>query len=297
MGKGRERRRIKQGIYEMVHFSMDIDLWGSNNFEQSRPEIPGVESEYGVCDSPEQFEELLGPLIQKDPRYFVVSLTHIIKKYEPAEGGWRWRKWGPYIGKGNPQEEYLYDEKGFEGGVWVYHIYELKPREFIEEKGVGLMGPKVTTLKEYMAALKAQNTGGVKDAVVVCVVCGTPQSCEDLIAAGAGKDFDEVEPSWGFSCIGRFLGSGPYRKGCKKKNPAQIGCDWTLGGLFRIHTLEVIGPDGKHHSRFEPATPEVAQAHFKGKEERLASLRKLVEELNAPVKPKGRANEDKEDKR
>ena len=76
MGRGRTRRRIKQGIYEMVHFSMDIELWGSNNFEQSRPEIPGVESEYGVCDSPEQFEELLGPLIQKDPRYFKSGLAN-----------------------------------------------------------------------------------------------------------------------------------------------------------------------------------------------------------------------------
>lgn len=40
------------------------------------------------------------------------------------EGGWRWHKWGPYIGVQNPQCEYLYDEKNIDV-VYTYHIYEI----------------------------------------------------------------------------------------------------------------------------------------------------------------------------
>ena len=60
-----------------------------------------------------------------------------------------------------------------------------------------------------------------------CVKCGNVQSGQDFIDAGidspAGKVF--------FSCIGR------WKKG--------VGCDWTLGGLFRIHRRVVIGLDGR----------------------------------------------------
>lgn len=143
------------------------------------------------------------------------------------------------------------------------------------------MAVKTMTLQEYMAALRAQGIEKVADTVVVCVVCGTPQSCEDFIAAGAGKDFCEVERYWGFSCIGRFLNSGSAfggREQKKRKNTNPIGCDWTLGGLFHIHTLEVVDEEGRHHMKFEPASPEIAQAHFKDKESRLAIIRKIVEE-------------------
>jgi hypothetical protein len=47
-----------------------------------------------------------------------------------------------------------------------------------------------------------------------------------------------------------------------EKAPDGKPCNWTLGGLFRTHTLEVVTPDGKKHPRFEVATPEQAQAHL-----------------------------------
>jgi hypothetical protein len=51
--------------------------------------------------------------------------THVPKEPENAGrgGGWRWHKWGPYIGKGEPTTEYLDDEDGFADGVYVYHFY------------------------------------------------------------------------------------------------------------------------------------------------------------------------------
>jgi hypothetical protein len=47
-----------------------------------------------------------------------------------------------------------------------------------------------------------------------------------------------------------------------EKMGTQVGCDWTLGGLFSFAKLVVVTEDGKPHPRFEIATPEEAQAHM-----------------------------------
>lgn len=99
---------------------------------------------------------------------------------------------------------------------------------------------KTMTLDEFHAALKAQGTERIEDVTFKCPMCGTLQSAQDLIDAGAGTDLDDVERYLAFSCVGRW--------------PSDKGCDWTLGGLFKLHELEVVTPDGKHHPRFEPAT-------------------------------------------
>jgi len=52
-------------------------------------------------------------------------LRVIRKDLEPTDGGWRWHKWGEYIGTQNPQMEYIHDEPEIEK-VYVYHIYELE---------------------------------------------------------------------------------------------------------------------------------------------------------------------------
>ena len=115
------------------------------------------------------------------------------------------------------------------------------------------------TLKEFQAALKAQGMADMLDMCVVCPMCGTVQSLRDLIEAGAGKTIDEVDSYYGFSCVGRFTHRKPPPS--KKDWGTQVGCNWTLGGLFRTHELEVVTPDGKHHPHFMPATPEQARTH------------------------------------
>ena len=62
----------------------------------------------------------------------------------------------------------------------------------------------------------------------VCPQCGTVQCEQDLFDAGV--DEEESMKYLAFSCIGRF-------------NEQKTGCDWTLGGLFSIHTLEVTFKD------------------------------------------------------
>lgn len=114
---------------------------------------------------------------------------------------------------------------------------------------------KTMQLNEFHAACEAQAPS--HDQIVFqCPMCGTLQSARDLIAAGAGTDFDAVERYLGFACIGRFTGAESPRS-----EPDGQPCNWTLGGLFQTHKLEVVTPDGKRHPHFELATREEADAH------------------------------------
>lgn len=111
---------------------------------------------------------------------------------------------------------------------------------------------KTVTIKEYHALLRQQKCE--KEFLTMrCPACGTIQSARDLIAAGAGKDFDEVEKYLGFSCVGRWT----HEKGPPREKGTQEGCNWTLGGLFQIHEFEVIDEEGKHHPNFEPCQHKI----------------------------------------
>lgn len=116
---------------------------------------------------------------------------------------------------------------------------------------------RTITLAEFHAEVRAQDVP-LHQVAMVCPVCKTVQCANDLIAAGAGQTFDEVEPFLGFSCVGRWTKAGPHQPG----TPPGKGCDWTLGGLLRLHTLEVVTEDGQRHPRFELATPAEAKAHM-----------------------------------
>jgi hypothetical protein len=106
------------------------------------------------------------------------------------------------------------------------------------------------TLEEFHAEVRAQGAKAREEIRVVCPLCKTAQSAADLIAAGAGKTFDDVEKYLAFSCVGRWTNAGPARK-----KPDGKPCNYTLGGLFKLHTLEVVTPDGEVHPRFEVAPP------------------------------------------
>lgn len=91
---------------------------------------------------------------------------------------------------------------------------------------------KTMPLEEFRQTLKAHGVPHEHFAFR-CPMCSTVQSAHDLIGAGSP--------------------SGAKGKG--------IGCNWTLGGFFRTHELEVVTEDGEHHPRFEPVTPEEALTH------------------------------------
>ena len=116
---------------------------------------------------------------------------------------------------------------------------------------------RTISLDAFKAELKAQGLPR-EHLTFICPACGTLQSAADLIAAGAGKTFEDVESFLGFSCVGRWTDAGPPKRG----TPPGAGCNWTLGGQLQIHDLTVVTPDGGRHPRFEPASPEAAQAHY-----------------------------------
>lgn len=113
---------------------------------------------------------------------------------------------------------------------------------------------KTLTLEEFHAQAKTQKVIR-EDVAFICPMCGTVQSSRLLISEGVGACYESVKTIIGFNCVGRYTGKGSP-SGEKGKNH---GCNWTLGGLFQTHELEVITPDGKHVPCFELATAEQAQ--------------------------------------
>jgi len=103
------------------------------------------------------------------------------------------------------------------------------------------------TLADYVVEGEKRFGSDKKDWKFVCSSCGTVQGFHDFVRIGVKKS--EIANYLGFSCIGRFTEGETGTEG-------KIGCDWTLGGLFQVHTLEVIDDSGKKHPRFEFAEPE-----------------------------------------
>jgi hypothetical protein len=112
------------------------------------------------------------------------------------------------------------------------------------------------SVEELHQEMKAQKVPSREHIAFKCVVCRTVQSLRSFERAGVLGE--EAEKYLGFSCIGRFTNAGPW--GRRKKRREVPGCDWTLGGLFTIHRVVVVTPDGKEHPSFELASPEEAQA-------------------------------------
>lgn len=109
-------KELATGLYEIGHF-------GNSEFMAGYDKYPELSvSAYGVCDDVEQLLRAC-PELEAPGREFVVTVTPVYKEAQPPSGGWRWHKWGPYIGSQTPQCEYLYDEPDIEQ-VYCYQVYE-----------------------------------------------------------------------------------------------------------------------------------------------------------------------------
>jgi len=88
---------------------------------------------YGVADSIVQIKEFYKDEVEDPNTKYAFALTPVYQdKSNKGKGdGWRWHKWGAYIGKLNPQCEYLDDEEfgsDFKY-VIVFQIYKIKSNE------------------------------------------------------------------------------------------------------------------------------------------------------------------------
>lgn len=134
IGNGKPTKELEEGIFQCGHFNFDNHLEGLvytfyDNFkrrELGEESLPGGLCECGVADDVENFKKVYAAIIEHPERDFIVSVTSIIKDNEPSSGGWRWHKWGPYIGTKNPQHEYLFDEDDSIKEIIVFHVYEIK---------------------------------------------------------------------------------------------------------------------------------------------------------------------------
>lgn len=116
---------------------------------------------------------------------------------------------------------------------------------------------ETVTVDEFRRRLKAQEVDN-RHMALVCPICGTVQSMASLVAAGA--TVEQAECQIGFSCEGRITGAGGWPSKPNAARKAVRGCDWSLGGLFRLHKLEVVTEDGEKHPRFTVADQKDAMA-------------------------------------
>ena len=115
--------------YDDEYHSMvrEWNEWGEGD---KKIRIPyDMDNQYGVADTVDQIKERYKKWFEKSD--WVIEVTPIFQEKENAGkgGGWRWHKWGEYIGTLKPQYEYLDDEdfgEDWQGYVLCYHIYPVK---------------------------------------------------------------------------------------------------------------------------------------------------------------------------
>lgn len=94
-------------------------------------------------------------------------------------------------------------------------------------------------LSEFLAEASSRFGNDPNEWRFECVRCGGTQSAKEFMDLGLSEE--DASKTAHYSCIGRIDSSR--------------GCDWSLGGLFSIHTLEVERPDGDVVPCFELAPP------------------------------------------
>ena len=110
--------RLDTGMYRIGHWNPEMEFPDCPRLRDYR-----AQRAYGVCDSPEQ-------VLAKYPEFaapeheYVMFFVPVNADDQPADGGWRWSKWGEYIGTGEPKCEYIYDEPVLRS-VMTFSVYEV----------------------------------------------------------------------------------------------------------------------------------------------------------------------------
>lgn len=149
-----EPERIKRhapGVYEFNHWNPDLllpglitDRYPLDPFEAAHRKFPGLDGledrlafarlrreslaahgmpseDYGVIDYPTQLVEKF-PGLATYPMALLIAVVRIARDDQPPSGGWRWHKWGDYLGDKTPTCEYIHDEPDI-NEVWTFHVY------------------------------------------------------------------------------------------------------------------------------------------------------------------------------
>lgn len=116
---------------EFLEFNIDkgvINIPFEQSYEAFAPNYN--KTQYGVADSIEQIKEYYKEEIEDKTRKYFIAFTPVFqdKKNKGKGGGWRWHKWGKYIGNLDRRCEYLDDEDFGDDFKYVitFHLYLLK---------------------------------------------------------------------------------------------------------------------------------------------------------------------------
>lgn len=124
LGLAWELRQLEYDVDEypfMVLWQDVFDLkHGSDAQEAAIIAAEASPAHYGVCDEWNQIIERW-PELDSSTRHFIIEARYIDRD---SSDGWRWRKWGEYIGDQEPQCEYLADEPVIDR-VLVFRILEI----------------------------------------------------------------------------------------------------------------------------------------------------------------------------
>jgi hypothetical protein len=111
--------KVETGVFYTILNGEKLFFPGTNPY----PEFDDYRNNYGVCDNADQIKRHYPEVMESD-RKFVICMVPIFKHHQPPRDGWRWEKWGEYIGDLVPQCGYLYDEPEIEV-VFVFTIIEV----------------------------------------------------------------------------------------------------------------------------------------------------------------------------
>ncbi len=94
-----------------------------------RKNSPNLIEEMRANGIPEFDENSYVPLVfndapQHDPRKWVVAVHPVFREHEPERDGFRFEKWGPYVGTRKLTRDYLYQCTDIEY-ICVWHIYQI----------------------------------------------------------------------------------------------------------------------------------------------------------------------------
>jgi len=120
---------IEKGIYrDRCDFNFALDEFEETCGTEFKRSLLGVSRwMQGVADNVEQIKEHYKKEIEDPTAKYVITITPVFQVDQDPVGGWRWHKWGTYIGVLEPKYEYLYDEdfgKDFEY-VLTYSVYRI----------------------------------------------------------------------------------------------------------------------------------------------------------------------------
>lgn len=118
------------GYSEFLEFDIDKGIFNipfEQAYEAFKPTYHKVQ--YGVADSIDQIKEYYKEEIEDTEKKYIITATPVFqdKENKGKWGGWRWHKWGEYIGKLEPKCEYLDDEEFGDDFQYVicFHLYQI----------------------------------------------------------------------------------------------------------------------------------------------------------------------------